>query len=160
MLPASLLPTLASWLGAAAFTACPLAVLFCAALLFTRGFCGVFRPRRYTVLKLALLCGAISWGAAAALKWGLAVGDDAARLKAGSRLVPYSGALEFSILVAPFALAVLLGCYALVTVGFKLFRFNDCEEASAVLTRVRAQPPSPSPPPPPPARAPPLCCVI
>lgn len=45
--------------------------------------------------------------------------------------------VEYYILVGPFVFLAALGCYALATVGFNLYRFNDCEEASAELTRVR-----------------------
>jgi hypothetical protein len=45
--------------------------------------------------------------------------------------------VEFGILAAPFAFLVALGCYALATVGRNLYVFNDCEEASEELTRVR-----------------------
>jgi hypothetical protein len=124
------------WAGRFAFTLSPVAIIFCAALLSTRGCCGAVRVRRFTVLLAALACGGASWFAAACTRWGLA-GDAASQLKAGSLLAPYDADVEFSILVAPFFLAVLLGCYALVTVGLKLFRFNDCEEASEELTGVR-----------------------
>ena len=61
-------------------------------------------------------------------------------MKRGSLLLTYTKDLEFAVLAAPFVLAVLLGSYALVTVGCKLFRFNDCEEASSELTGVRWAP--------------------
>jgi hypothetical protein len=51
--------------------------------------------------------------------------------------LPRAANIEFAILVAPFLLAVLLGAYALITIGIKLFRFNDCEEASVELSKVR-----------------------
>lgn len=50
--------------------------------------------------------------------------------------LPRASNIEFAILVAPFLLAVLLGAYALITIGIKLFRFNDCEEASVELSKV------------------------
>ena len=51
--------------------------------------------------------------------------------------LPRAANIEYAILVAPFLLAVLLGAYALITIGIKLFRFNDCEEASVELSKVR-----------------------
>lgn len=130
---------LASASGFLAFTISPLVILACAALLLTRGFAGLVRPRRFTVLSVAALCAALSWAAAAAAKWGAPLLAKAliSKLKQGSRLVPYSAGAEFAVLVAPFFFAVALGSYALLTVGAKLYRFNDCEEASQELTEVR-----------------------
>jgi hypothetical protein len=47
-----------------------------------------------------------------------------------------SGATE-AVQVAPFLALVVFGCYALFTIGYKLFNFNDCEQASLELTEVR-----------------------
>ena len=54
------------------------------------------------------------------------------------KFVPSAMDIEFSVLVAPFLFTVLLGSYALITIGIKLLRFNDCEEAAKELSVVRA----------------------
>ena len=130
---------LASAIGFLAFSVSPIVILSCAVLLLTRGFAGLVRPRRFAVLSVAALCAALSWVAAATVKWGAPLLAKAlvSKLKLGSRLVPYSAGAEFAVLVAPFFCAVALGSYALLTVGAKLYRFNDCEDASQELTEVR-----------------------
>lgn len=139
----ALLLQLCKPIGVLAFVVSPALVFFCAALLFTRGCCGAVAWRRYAVLKAALFGVVFTWLCAAALKWGppsFAKEASGAAVKNGSLLLEYTEHLEFAVLAAPFVLAVLLGSYALVTVGCKLFRFNDCEEASAELTGVRWAP--------------------
>ena len=76
--------------------------------------------KRFTLLVLLVLTSAITWFAT--VLFGAA--DSRPELKD-------------AITIAPFYAAVLLGCYALFTVGSKLYRFNDCEEASNELTKVR-----------------------
>lgn len=47
-----------------------------------------------------------------------------------------AGATE-AVQTAPFLALITFGCYALFTIGYKLFNFNDCEQASLDLTEVR-----------------------
>jgi hypothetical protein len=130
------------FVGVTAFTVAPCVVAACALILLTSGCCGLVRPRRFAVLSAAAAFAALTWATAAAVKWGSALLGDAvvALLKEGSRLTPYTTgdfSAEFYVLAAPFCAAVALGCYALLTVGAKLYRFNDCEEAADELTEVR-----------------------
>ena len=55
----------------------------------------------------------------------------------GTYLASSTGAIIDAVQLAPFFLLVLFGCYALLTIGLKLFNFNDCEEAAVGLTKVR-----------------------
>ena len=130
----------AFYFGFFAFSFSPLAILLCLSLLATRGCCGLLRLRRFHLLLAAFIFTALSWAAAACTKWGAALLGPALtrQLRAGSVLVAHTEAAEFSVLVAPLLFAVALGCFALLTVGAKLYRFNDCEEASAELTEVGA----------------------
>ena len=128
-------PSFLPSLGFFAFSVCPLAFLFFVSILLTGGCCKSVVLRRYTVVRLALASGAVSWIAAVLTHWDVL--KDASQFKEGSTVIPFSANFEFALLVAPFFLAVLLGAYALCTVGLKLFRFNDCEEASEELAEVR-----------------------
>ena len=94
--------------------------------------------RLHLVLAAAASTGAV-WALAA---WKAVFGRDllgAPLAWACARLgvAPEPAHVEFGILVAPFLFLTALGCYALATIGFNLYRFNDCEEASEELTRVR-----------------------
>ena len=95
--------------------------------------------RLHLVLAAAASTGAV-WALAA---WKAVFGRDLLRaplawacIRLGVAPLPADD-VEFGILVAPFLFLAALGCYALATIGFNLYRFNDCEEASEELTRVR-----------------------
>ena len=104
--------------------------------------------RLHLVLVAALAAGAL-WLAAASR---YAVGIDSASgvglfllpqlqraysaLGVSAAALPLASA-EFALFAAPFLFAAALGCHALLTIGVNLYRFNDCEEAAAELTKVR-----------------------
>jgi hypothetical protein len=95
--------------------------------------------RLHLVLAAASAAGAL-WALAAAkpLAGVDALGAPLALALARLALpAAWAPEVEFGILVAPFGFLVALGCYALLTVGRNLYVFNDCEEASEELTRVR-----------------------
>jgi hypothetical protein len=58
---------------------------------------------------------------------------------AGTALASSTGSVVDAVQLAPFYILVSFGCYALLTIGLKLFNFNDCEEAAVGLTEVRAR---------------------
>jgi hypothetical protein len=57
---------------------------------------------------------------------------------AGTALASSTGSIIDAVQLSPFYILVSFGCYALLTIGLKLFNFNDCEEAAVGLTEVRA----------------------
>lgn len=86
-------------------------------------------PKRFHVLVAAAVAFAALWLASLTGHLGAAL--------ARSSLAPRAAAIVDGVQHAPFLALVVFGCYALFTIGFKLFNFNDCEEAAVELTAVR-----------------------
>ena len=86
-------------------------------------------PKRFHVLVAAAVAFAALWVASLTGHLGAAL--------ARSALAPRAAAIVDGVQHAPFLALVVFGCYALFTIGFKLFNFNDCEEAAVELTAVR-----------------------